>query len=413
VGATVGFGYDDNGNRVFKDDDGDVTVFAYSPENRLESVDLASDGDDVTMVYDASGTRVSRSHGGWSTTYVGGMVEIDRTGETVTASRRLYRFGGAMVAVGDNTAVSFLFQDRLGSTVAAFDDTTNTASEVYYYPYGAERDTVGVVGVDQRYTGQTSDIAAVSAGTGLVYYQARYYDPQVAAFAAADTLIPTVGLSAGLNRYAYVSDNPTNATDPTGNTGTQLTPFRTGDSRDRMWSLWNLLSHELPGPDDTAALNQAENEGLLTGSGTASIVLPPTLPEEPDYGDYDWAAAWHWLVDDPQLITGAIAAVGCVSGLGGPWACLALMESATVVNSVDYYLDTGDVDGAVFLGVTGTVLNIGGFFISVGGSGATPELVAISAGPVASSSRGQQAASWIIRLVRAVVARLISNGPGR
>jgi len=92
------------------------------------------------------------------------MVEIDRTGETVTASRRLYRFGGAMVAVGDDTGVSFVFADRLGSTVAAFDTTTDTASEVYYYPYGAERDTVGVVGVDQRYTGQTSDIAAASAG---------------------------------------------------------------------------------------------------------------------------------------------------------------------------------------------------------------------------------------------------------
>jgi RHS repeat-associated protein len=121
------------------------------------------------------------------------------------------------VAVRTGAATSFVFQDHLGSTVAAFDDTTNTPAAGYYYPYGEQRHQEGSLPSDRRYTGQTSDATqAASAGSGLYYYHARYYDPQVGAFTTPDTLIPTTLLSTGLNRYTYVSDNPVNGTDPSG-----------------------------------------------------------------------------------------------------------------------------------------------------------------------------------------------------
>jgi RHS repeat-associated protein len=146
-------------------------------------------------------------------------MEIDRTGWTVTETRTVYGFAGVAVAVRTHEAAAtvFLFQNHLGSTVAGFDDTSNSHIKQYYYPYGAERGSVGSLPVDQRYTGQTSDATGAASGdTGLLYYQARYYDPTVGAFAAADTVVPTVGLSVGLNRYAYVAGNPTNFSDPTG-----------------------------------------------------------------------------------------------------------------------------------------------------------------------------------------------------
>lgn len=57
-----------------------------------------------------------------------------------------------------------------------------------------------------NYTGQKLD------GTGLLYYNARYYDPGLGKFISPDTLIPS-GSPQNLNRYSYVSNNPINRTD--------------------------------------------------------------------------------------------------------------------------------------------------------------------------------------------------------
>ena len=58
------------------------------------------------------------------------------------------------------------------------------------------------------YTGQERDLES-----GLDYYRARYYDPQVGRFISVDPM----GFGSGdTNLYRYVSNNSTNANDPTG-----------------------------------------------------------------------------------------------------------------------------------------------------------------------------------------------------
>ena len=52
-----------------------------------------------------------------------------------------------------------------------------------YYAYGHQRDS-GPVVTDHQSTGQKLD------GTGLQYYNARYYDPTIGAFISPDTLVP-------------------------------------------------------------------------------------------------------------------------------------------------------------------------------------------------------------------------------
>ena len=75
----------------------------------------------------------------------------------------------------------------------------------------------GALPTDHRYTGQTSDTtSAASGGTGLLFYNARHYDPTIGAFTQADTIIPDPTTPASFNRYAYVTNNPVKYSDPSG-----------------------------------------------------------------------------------------------------------------------------------------------------------------------------------------------------
>jgi RHS repeat-associated protein len=56
--------------------------------------------------------------------------------------------------------------------------------------------------------------SGVTEGFGLMFYQARFYDPALGRFTSADTVVPD-GVQ-GYDRYAYVNNDPINATDPTG-----------------------------------------------------------------------------------------------------------------------------------------------------------------------------------------------------
>ena len=63
---------------------------------------------------------------------------------------------------------------------------------------------------DEKFTGQRLD------GTGLYYYNARYYDPSIGRFISPDVYVQFTGSSQSLNRYSYVLNNPLRYIDPTG-----------------------------------------------------------------------------------------------------------------------------------------------------------------------------------------------------
>ncbi len=94
---------------------------------------------------------------------------------------------------------------------------TNTAGDVSadqrYRAYGRQRAS-GPVVTDHRFTGQKYD------GTGLYYYNARYYDPALGAFISPDTIVPDPTNLLDYNRYSYVRGNPLKYNDPSGHCGT-------------------------------------------------------------------------------------------------------------------------------------------------------------------------------------------------
>jgi len=82
-----------------------------------------------------------------------------------------------------------------------------------YYPFGDRRNSTGSLGTDRLFTGQRLD------GTGLYFYEARYYDPVIGRFISADTIIPSYLDPQSLNRYSYVYNNPLKYKDEDGHLG--------------------------------------------------------------------------------------------------------------------------------------------------------------------------------------------------
>ncbi|MBE7435990.1 MAG: RHS repeat-associated core domain-containing protein [Anaerolineales bacterium] len=67
-----------------------------------------------------------------------------------------------------------------------------------------------MIPTNYTYTGQYS----YTQDFGLMFYNARWYDPSLGRFAQADSIIPP-GVQ-GLDRYAYVNNSPVNYVDPSG-----------------------------------------------------------------------------------------------------------------------------------------------------------------------------------------------------
>jgi len=96
--------------------------------------------------------------------------------------------------------------DHLGSTRALMDSSGSITASFSYDSFGNV--TGGPSPSGYTYTGREFD-----ADTGLIYYRARWYDPQQGRFVSMDP----VGFSGGdVNLYAYVLNNPANFRDPTG-----------------------------------------------------------------------------------------------------------------------------------------------------------------------------------------------------
>jgi len=103
--------------------------------------------------------------------------------------------------------------DHLGSAQLMTDRAGEIVQHYGYHTYGSERyrANTSAFSVSSRYTGQTLD-----EDTGLYYYGARYYDPELARFIQADSTVPDPEFSQAYNRYAYVYNNPLKFSDPTG-----------------------------------------------------------------------------------------------------------------------------------------------------------------------------------------------------
>ena len=198
--------------------------FVYDLSNRPASISGAASG---TFVYDAHGRRVRQTIDGeaiYSVYTLSGRLAYRETPALAQGTdyvrlgaRTVVRLrteqgqsqdGRGTVSV---TTATYPHDDHLGSASAASDASGQIVFREHYSPWGRPRVGDWRNRDDQGFTGHIAD-----ADTGLVYMQARYYDPAIGRFLSSDPVGFASGGAAYFNRYAYVANDPVNAADPTG-----------------------------------------------------------------------------------------------------------------------------------------------------------------------------------------------------
>lgn len=101
---------------------------------------------------------------------------------------------------------AFYATDALGSTVALIDASGAEKVQYTYDPFG-DMSVTGTTDNSYTFTGRESD------GLDIYYYRARYYNPTLGRFLSEDPIGFTSGST---DLYAYVGDDPTFLTDPSG-----------------------------------------------------------------------------------------------------------------------------------------------------------------------------------------------------
>lgn len=124
----------------------------------------------------------------------------------------IYLNGVRVAAMAQNGALAYYLTDQVDSVSHVLDDQAETLTRIQYKPYGETFVHEGDQDFAPKYNSQELD-----SESRFYYFNARHYDPQVARFVSADTVIDG-GLTStqGWNRYMYVRGNPIQYKDPTG-----------------------------------------------------------------------------------------------------------------------------------------------------------------------------------------------------
>jgi len=206
-----------DGETLAYDANGNMTVglagkqIAYDYNNRPTSVQFA--GIQTNYTYGADGARQTKTVGAVETFYAG-IAEIRDLGGTneqiILQPHPDFRITDAG---GVAEATSYLHRDHLSSVKMITNAAGQPEQSTAYTPYG-DPDTTTLIAQstpeEHSFIGERFD-----ASTGLMYLNARYYDPALGRFIQPDWWeVRQPGV--GTNRYTYSFNDPVNLSDRNG-----------------------------------------------------------------------------------------------------------------------------------------------------------------------------------------------------
>lgn len=215
TGASDGssYSYDANGNRTGKTVGGQTTSYTWDGNNRLTRINFP-DGSHAAYTYDADGKRLSkRDRSGQMSYYIYeglNLVQELNSAGAVVASYVYDRLDQPLSMTRGGVTYYYLY-DQLGNVIGLSNGAAGLVVTYRYDPWG---NVIAAGGSNPnlpnpfRFTGREWD-----AESGLYFYRARYYDPQVGRFLSPD---PLHVLAGRLQAYVYANNNPLAYSDPLG-----------------------------------------------------------------------------------------------------------------------------------------------------------------------------------------------------
>jgi RHS repeat-associated protein len=163
------------------------------------------------------------------------------------------------------SAISFLHRDHLATVKMVTKMAGAVTERTGYAVFGEPKPPRSL---PKGFIGERTDVE-----TGMLYLNARYYDPALGRFVSPDDWDPTLA-GVGTNRYAYAGNDPVNERDPNGHTF--------GDF------LSSLFGGSLaPGGRTASAMAAAKTEQAIKGASqkTATAVVGIIDPGVKDVGE--------------------------------------------------------------------------------------------------------------------------------
>jgi len=212
--AGVQIDYDRNGNMT---GDGAQT-YSWNYKNRLLESENAGTGAVTTYGYDHDGQRVYKTSDAGTTIYPNKYMEL-RNGSVIQ-----YVYAGIMaIATVEDGALFYNHTDHLSGSNVVTDEQGDMNQVLDYYPFGSVRIDEQVSDHDEKkkFTGYELDDES-----GLYYAQARYYGSDMGRFVSVDPVHMLIGVDKALkkktgmkmqellanpqllNSYAYSANNP-------------------------------------------------------------------------------------------------------------------------------------------------------------------------------------------------------------
>ncbi len=246
---------------------GERLDFTYSARDRLVQVTRGPPGSETVLGqfdYNHEGMRVRHwlsDRGNVLYYHDDGAVLVERNADDGSLLA-YYEYADRLIALAQPLGKQYYHHDALGSTIGLTDAAGNDAKSYHLDPWGNIRWETGSSINRHVFTGKEHD-----PNTGLVYFGARYYDPEVGRFITQDTYLGDENEPPSLNRYLYAYSNPTVFIDPTGNQA--MMGFATSFALDRVGNAiqWAATKDTIEFAD-TSATPQDPGEMIPGGEGS-------------------------------------------------------------------------------------------------------------------------------------------------